>query len=76
MRDTGALCLSGGVAANRALREALTKRCDEEGVSFFIPPMELCTDNAMMIGCAGYYRLMNGEVADLSLNADPSMRLA
>ncbi|MBR6809530.1 MAG: tRNA (adenosine(37)-N6)-threonylcarbamoyltransferase complex transferase subunit TsaD, partial [Clostridia bacterium] len=34
-----------------------------------------CGDNAAMIGSAAYFRLKNGEIADLSLNAKPSLRL-
>ncbi|MCK9905362.1 tRNA (adenosine(37)-N6)-threonylcarbamoyltransferase complex transferase subunit TsaD, partial [Frankia sp. Cpl3] len=46
--------LAGGVAANRGLRESLTKRCEAEGIKLVIPPLSLCTDNAAMIAAAGY----------------------
>jgi len=40
-----------------------------------MPPPVLCTDNAAMIGAAGFYRLMRGEIAGLDLNATPSLKL-
>ncbi len=76
-RDTGAktLALAGGVASNSCLRETLQSRCAAEGIALRMPPPVLCTDNAAMIGSAAFYRLMRGEVADLTLNADPSLKL-
>jgi len=75
--DTGApaLALAGGVAANRLLRRRLRDDADAAGLPLYMPPPPLCTDNAEMIGSAAFYRLMRGEIADLSLNADPSLPL-
>ena len=67
--------LAGGVASNSALRAAMKAACEERNVTFYCPPPILCTDNAAMIGSAGFYRLMRGEVAGLDLNATPSLRL-
>jgi len=50
------LVVGGGVSANRRLREAFTKRCREEGLSFHAPNLEYCTDNAAMIAFAGYHK--------------------
>jgi N6-L-threonylcarbamoyladenine synthase len=75
--DFGAksLAAAGGVAANMLLRRELTRLGEAAGLKVFLPPARLCTDNAEMIGSAAFYRLMAGEVAFLSLNADPSARL-
>ena len=50
--DAPALVVAGGVAANGALRRRLEEECEELGVRLIIPPPELCTDNAAMIGAA------------------------
>jgi N6-L-threonylcarbamoyladenine synthase len=69
------LQVAGGVAANRGLRAALAKATAARGVELFIPPPRRCTDNAAMIAGAGYWRLVRGERADLTLNATPSLPL-
>ena len=76
-RDTGAkrLAVAGGVAANSLLRSELARRGEKAGLQVFIPPKNLCTDNAVMIGSAAFYRLMAGEVAGLDLNAVPALRM-
>jgi N6-L-threonylcarbamoyladenine synthase len=55
MRETGRsrLVMAGGVAANGTLREALAKAAREQGGELFVPPRDLCTDNAAMIAGAG-----------------------
>jgi N6-L-threonylcarbamoyladenine synthase len=70
------LVLTGGVAANTALRQALTAECGERGWELFIPSRTLCTDNAAMIAAAGHDRLEAGERAPLTMNADPGLALA
>jgi N6-L-threonylcarbamoyladenine synthase len=76
--DSGAkqLAAAGGVAANALLRRELTRLGEAAGLRVYLPPARLCTDNAEMIGSAAFYRLMAGEAAALSLNADPAARLA
>ena len=76
-RDTGLkkLVLAGGVACNSLLRARANEACQRLGARVFLPPPILCTDNAAMIGCAGYYRYREGRIADLDLNAVPSMPL-
>ena len=50
--DAPAVVVAGGVAANRLLRRTLEDECDRRGLRLVIPPPELCTDNAAMIGAA------------------------
>ena len=71
----GKLALSGGVAANQLLRREARAQGERAGLAVYMPPARLCTDNAAMIGSAAYYRYLKGELAPLSLNAQPSLRL-
>ena len=50
--DAPAIVVTGGVAANAPLRRVLIEECERLGVKLVIPPSELCTDNAAMIGAA------------------------
>ena len=75
MAGMDTLALAGGVAANKTLRNALKTHCEAAGLRFVCPPLPLCTDNAAMIGAAGFYALMAGERAGLDLNAVPGRRL-
>jgi N6-L-threonylcarbamoyladenine synthase len=67
--------LTGGVAANTALRTALTAHAGERGIAVHIPPRRLCTDNAAMITAAGTARFLAGERAPLTMNAVPDLAL-
>ncbi|NLY54992.1 MAG: tRNA (adenosine(37)-N6)-threonylcarbamoyltransferase complex transferase subunit TsaD [Firmicutes bacterium] len=68
------VALSGGVAANRALRERLQQSIEQRGARFYAPPLEYTTDNAAMIAAAGFHRLLAGECSELSLNAVPGLQ--
>lgn len=69
------IALAGGVASNSALREKMAKMAQEQGIATVYPPPVLCTDNAVMIACAGYYGYLNGDRADMTLNAVASLDL-
>lgn len=66
--------LSGGVASNRGIRKAFTELCQEQGIEFYYPSPVLCTDNAAMIGAAGYYEYMAGVRHGWDLNAEPNLK--
>jgi len=65
------VALAGGVACNNGLRTAMEAACKEKGLRLFMPPPIFCTDNAAMIACRGYYRLVSGHSDDWNLNAFP-----
>lgn len=67
--------IAGGVASNSHLRSALEEACAKKGVAFYKPSPILCTDNAAMIGAAGYYEFINGNVSNYELNAVPNLKL-
>ncbi|RWX47014.1 O-sialoglycoprotein endopeptidase [Candidatus Electrothrix communis] len=61
--------IGGGVAANTKLRQQLKARCTEEGLRCFTPSPEYCTDNAAMIGLAGYFQFAMGSTVALDADA-------
>ncbi len=69
------VALAGGVAANSGIREGMRKACDENGINLYYPSIGLCTDNAAMIGAAGYYEYINGIRHGLDLNAIPNLKI-
>lgn len=69
------LALAGGVAANSALKAAVEEACKENDIKYYKISPVYCTDNAAMIGVAGYYEYINGVRDDLSLNAIPNLKI-
>src|SRR5262249_53178293 len=66
----GILCVGGGVAANGRLRARLEASAAEHGYELFVPPLSLCTDNAVM-GAIAVERLRVGKLEDLTLDIIP-----
>lgn len=62
------IALSGGVSANKGLRNAMKEKTSEAGLEIFLPSISLCTDNAAMIASAGYYHFLNYDFASFDLN--------
>ncbi|MBQ1532640.1 MAG: tRNA (adenosine(37)-N6)-threonylcarbamoyltransferase complex transferase subunit TsaD, partial [Solobacterium sp.] len=70
------IVLAGGVAANSRLRQLMQEKMQEvPEVKLIIPPMYCCTDNAAMIGAAGYVAYRHGCFGDLDAAADPSLEM-
>jgi len=67
--------IAGGVAANSSLRAALETECAGNNIRFYYPSPVFCTDNAAMIGVAGYYEYIKGVRDGYDLNAIPNLKL-
>ena len=70
------IAIAGGVAANTLLREQMEREGKKAGLQFYCPPIDLCTDNAAMISCAGYLNYEAGIRGDLDLNAIPQLSIS
>jgi N6-L-threonylcarbamoyladenine synthase len=67
--QSNTIVIAGGVSANSLLRNSLQKLCDEKNIRLYMPPKELCGDNAAMVGSQGYYEFLAGNTAGQNLNA-------
>ncbi len=67
--------IAGGVASNSSLRQAFEVECAKRKINFYHPSPIFCTDNAAMIGVAGYYEYLKGVRSGMNLNAVPNLRL-
>ena len=68
------LAIAGGVSANLYIRSEILK-LQNDGLKIYMPDLKLCTDNAAMIGSAGYYNFISGKRDELDLNAVPNLKL-
>ncbi len=66
------ILLSGGVAANKALRDHFIRNSP---IPVLIPPPKLCTDNAAMIAACGYYHLQSGKIDGFQIDVIPSLAI-
>ncbi len=73
--NVSTLVLSGGVSANSLLRRRMDEEAAARGLRCFYPPLSLCGDNAAMVGAQGYYEYQAGFIADMTLNAAPTMSI-
>lgn len=73
--DVKNLIIAGGVAANKGLRARITELCELNNINLTIPPMKYCTDNAAMVGAAGYFAYKLGRTAGLDLNSKANEKL-
>jgi N6-L-threonylcarbamoyladenine synthase len=69
------IAIGGGVAANRGLRATLQAAATARGIKVLFPPMEYCTDNAAMIGCAAAEHLDRGHVSPLDLGVQSRLSI-
>lgn len=69
MKQSGArqVAIAGGVSANSRLREGIQQMGQRHHWQVFIPKRQFCTDNAAMVGIAGYFKYLNKDFADISL---------
>lgn len=63
---------AGGVCANSGLREMLQVYADKYKSTLFVPPIDLCGDNAAMIGAQAFFEYQENKIAGLDLNAQAS----
>ena len=73
--DVRAVCLAGGVAANKRLRHRLRDEIERRDIPFYCPSPVLCTDNAVMIGAVGMFHLNRGVRDDFALDVAPRLSL-
>ena len=69
--DASLLVVAGGVASNAAVRSGLGQAAGLREFRFVAPPVELCSDNAVMVAWAGVERLRLGSFDDITFNARP-----
>ncbi|MEG0073254.1 MAG: tRNA (adenosine(37)-N6)-threonylcarbamoyltransferase complex transferase subunit TsaD [Clostridia bacterium] len=74
-KNVDKIVIAGGVSANRVLRKKFVETATNNGYKAYIPDLKYCTDNAAMIGSAGYYNFVEGYFAKEDLNAVANLKL-
>ncbi|TJX14906.1 tRNA (adenosine(37)-N6)-threonylcarbamoyltransferase complex transferase subunit TsaD [Tissierella creatinini] len=74
-RKSDKIVIAGGVAANEGLRAMMEERAKIEGVKIYYPSKILCTDNAAMVGSAGYFNYISGKKSSLGMKVEPNLDL-
>ena len=69
------IVVCGGVCANSAIRARLKKECEKNDFELYLPETTLCGDNAAMVASQAYYEFLEGNIADMSLNAFASLAI-
>lgn len=67
------IVLAGGVSANSELRRVFKAECEKRNFRLYYPPLNLCGDNAAMVGAQAIYEYKKGNIADISLNATATL---
>jgi putative glycoprotease GCP len=75
LKGVNKMAVAGGVASNSCLRETLISEGKKNDIEVLFPEFILCTDNAAMIGSAAYFEYIKGNIAPLTLNAIPNLKL-
>ena len=73
--ELNTVALAGGVSANSYIRQEFLKFGEENNIKVYYPEPILCTDNAAMIASTAYYNYLEGNIADMSLNAVPNLKI-
>jgi N6-L-threonylcarbamoyladenine synthase len=73
--DLKTIVIGGGVAANQGLRATLAAAASQKGIEVLFPPLEYCTDNAAMIGCAAAEHLNRGHISPLDLGVQSRLSI-
>lgn len=69
------LVIAGGVSANRLLRRRLIEECDKRNYKLYMPSLDLCGDNAAMVGSQAYYEFLDNNIANSDLNAIATLNI-